>query len=300
MSLAALAVARCSLATSTDGLSGGAARTTRDGGDGSSLDASGGASAAVDSAGPRGGVDGAPSTDAASASDGAPQASYCSSLAPAPLFCDDFDQRDLAASWDSIFRSEASVTLAGDDVFSAPRAMKLATSTPSDLALAGYAVKAFPAWTARPMTATLAFQMHVQSAGSANGVDVPMGAIQLLEASGKLYELELRVVANGSALRGTLSEHTLDGNAETRADHGFSMPVPFDAWTRIEIVLTYRPLNPSSARLLIDGLKAIDLTVDTSVVVGGTPRAALGITAVKGAIDPWIVRYDNAVFDATP
>jgi hypothetical protein len=281
--VSAASLASCSLLTSSDGLAGvptidgavddGAVRSVPD-------------AAARDS----GEVD---------ANDDAPVAtgaSFCAHLSPAPLFCDDFDELPLATSWDSVVAAEGVVALYADDSRSPPRSMWVTTSTQSDLALQAFVVKAFAPWTARPMTATLDVDVRVDRA---TATDVPLVAIQLLEASGKLYEVQLRASGAGASLTTTFREHTRDGTSDAVSDRGLADTVLVNAWTHVRVELTYRIVAGSRARVSIDGVIALDAPVSPSTL-GGTPRVALGITRVYGPTEPWAVRYDNAVFDAVP
>jgi hypothetical protein len=282
--VSAASLASCSILTSSDGLAGGITPdgAVDDGAAGSAPDAAPGDSGAADA-----------HDDDASVATGA---SFCARLSPAPLFCDDFDEHPLATSWDSVVAVEGVVALYADDSRSPPRSMWVTTGTQSDLGLQAFVVKAFASWTARPMTATLDVDVRVDRA---TATDLPLVAIQLLEATGKLYEVQLRASGTGASLATTLREHTRDGTADAVSDRGLAQSLGVNAWSHVRIELTYRIVAGGRARVSIDGVIALDAPVSPSTI-GGTPRVALGITGVYGPTEPWAVRYDNAVFDAVP
>jgi hypothetical protein len=281
-------LAGCSLLTSSDGLTGATTdASTSSGADGAGTrrpDGAGGSDSGLD--------------DAQAGDDGSVPSgpSFCARLAPAPLFCDDFDEAPLAASWDSVVATEGEVVLSASDALSPPRSMLVTTKTQSDLGLQAFVVKAFAPWTARPMTATLDADVRVDRV---NAADMPLLAIQLLEAGGKLYEVQLRASGAGSSLATIFREHTHDASTDGVSDRGLAAAIVVGAWTHVQIQLTYRLVAASRARVTIDGVIALDAPVSPSTI-GGTPRVALGVTAVSVPTDPWAVRYDNAVFDAVP
>ena len=285
--VSAASLASCSLLTSSDGLAGG---TTADAAPSSAVDAGAGGTIPDAAGGDSGAAD---ARDDASLPAGA---SFCARLSPAPLFCDDFDERPLAASWDSVVAVEGVVALYADASRSPPRSMWVTTTTQSDLGLQAYVVKAFAPWTARPMTATLDVDVRVDRASAA---DLPLVAIQLLEAAGKLYEVQLRASGAGASLATTFREHTRDGTSDAVSDRGLAHAIEVNAWIHVQIQLTYRIVAGSRARVSVDGAVVLDAPISPSTI-GGTPRVALGVTGVYGPTEPWAIRYDNAVFDAVP
>ena len=225
-----------------------------------------------------------------------PNSSTWPGLSSAPLFCEDFDEHPLATSWDSVVAVEGVVALYADDSRSPPRSMWVTTRTQSDLGLQAFVVKAFAPWTARPMTATLDVDVRVDRA---TATDLPLVAIQLLEAAGKLYEVQLRASGAGASLATTFREHTRDGSSDAVGDRGLAQAILVNAWTHVQIQITYRIVAASRARVSIDGVIVLDAPISPSTI-GGTPRVALGVTGVYGPTEPWAIRYDNAVFDAVP
>jgi hypothetical protein len=304
----------CSLLTSSDGLSGEEAG----GGEGGTSSHVPGVDAADDGAGPGEDADasvaqvdaslrdadvdaGAEAGGDRAAPDAAPLG-FCASRAPAPLFCDDFDEATVLKGWDSTAMQRGQLAVAGTAARSLPGALKVTVDPLTSGLVDVAAYKKFASLAGKRMVATMAFDLYLDVVDTTHSADAVVAALDLLDPSGTLYELQIDAYLSGASVVVRFPEYSAPagGGAEGYVAHDVTAPLALRTWTRVTIELTLTtPAGGTSnaARLLFDGVPVSATPIN---VIGsmGVPQMVMGVSYVRPPSDGWTVRYDNVSFDA--
>lgn len=331
---AALAVltSACSLITSLDGLTDGPASDASSGlfdastPDGSKLDGAltvDGGTKVDDAGNPIGDPDGSlPVGDPDAGDDGgstppidsgnAPDASdagtapdtgtvtYCAGLSPKPVFCEDYDEGSVSNGWDQVSSQGGKAGVSTTAFQSGPASMLVATNTLASGGIVDVAeYKEFPALAGKAQTMTLAFDVRFETVDSTKH-DIVFGSIQLVDASGATYELQLdAVLTTAGDLQLDMPELTTTaGGGTTYVDHTLSTHVATQTW--LHVVMTEKVPAASgvgTATLSINGTQLLSTSINV-LVTNWIPEVILGISYVQPPSNPWGVRYDNVTFDS--
>jgi hypothetical protein len=232
----------------------------------------------------------APPADAGSdAPDAAPDAGpgFCASLSPAPKFCDDFDDGDLADDWTvSTARAGFSrLLLDTAEVKSAPASLRAESNA---IASVGDSANASLRKT------VLVASSHIRLAWSAKlpVTSITTGAVAICGvdvALNRFYTLWLRDEDAASPSASLVEE--IDGAVTAR--HVLGQPPPAGAWTRIAVDLD---LANGRASVSFDGAKALD-SVAITPGAGSEVTVRLGNVYVKGPQPKFVGNYDDVVLD---
>lgn len=232
----------------------------------------------------------------------APVLGYCAGLSPAPLFCDDFDEGALAASWDQVSGTNGHASLDSTYSVSPPNAMlsSVTAKASSSVDVAGY--KTFAAKENVSGTYTLAFDVRVDAADTSSASDGVLAAILLYDAqsSSNVWALELEVSYASGNVSASLTE---DGSSSTGSttdyvQHGASASLPMGAWTRVSLVLALTASSSSApASMSFGGTQVASATVDVTTTTDPVPEIIIGPTYASSASNGWLVRYDNVTFN---
>ena len=293
-------LASCTLVDSLDGLTGndgsadGAASDVR-----TPVDAS--AETGVDASLPSDGttdspalpVEGSATPDGGTSEDG-----------PSPLFSDDFEgPQALPRAWDGMFTVGGSLAL-DHTLYVSPDTSLEATSGAIDAGAPGNAVnvtlrKHFP-MPEPGQTAVYDFRAYPQQYDILNGADAVIGALQIGDSAGDLYELQLdtHLDVDAGAMAVTFAEYTglVDGAPRTSA-------IPRRArWSR---VAGTRPGSSSRSRSR-RSRRSISMACwrwrrrSTSQSRARRSEISLGLSYVRPNSDPWNVYYDDVSYDVGP
>jgi hypothetical protein len=323
-------LAACSISTSLDGLANGDGTTRTSHGPSSGFDDAGhalsdatspddptpdaeaaqdtSASTEIDSASAQ---DAAQATDASPAPDAGGQesgvdagpSSYCASLSPHPLFCNDFDEGQSATSgWDHVASLNGAASIDVAKSLSAPAAFKEsvnALSTGATVDVGAY--KTFPAFAAKAVTLTYGFDLYVEKIDQTHTAPAVAAALVYNDAAGATWQLQLAITYTGSSISVRTPEWwaAAGGTPSGYTEHLVSATLSLQKWTRVSMQLTLPNGSGGAAtvQLTIGGvaMPATSLNVTTSK---GTPEMLLGLSYVQSPSDAWIVHYDNVTFDA--
>ena len=223
-----------------------------------------------------------------SAPDGAADAStYCTSLAPRPLFCADFDQGAVDRGWAGLtgFGSLDTATSV-----SAPRSCKF--FVPADDGGSGHRQGFLTnSFTDDVGRATLSFEVRIGQSAA----DQTLATIRLSSGGGPVpYLLEFAFNVASPFVR----EHVAADGGEATVDHPMALGIPADAWTKVTIELVSTASGRTgSLHVDVDGGAACDFTVSAPNAFG-TPTVAIGSVDVGPLADKaWTAWFDNVVFD---
>jgi hypothetical protein len=232
-----------------------------------------------------GALDAAPDVDAGDAKSDVvvPPAHFCAGQAPAPKFCDDFDDADLTNNWTASAVQPGSV-------------FELDTAT-STSAPASFHLIAMPEMAAASNNALLRTTMfglvhHAKLAFSTllPSVTFTKGVIAIARFHITLndsYTLYLRGPDSAGNVA-TLEETAMGVTTE----HALTRLPPIAVWTRVAIDLD---LMGGKATVAFDGQKALD-AVPITVIAGSEATIRLG-AIVDGPSDAFEAHFDDVVVD---
>lgn len=212
-----------------------------------------------------------------------PPAHFCAGQAPAPKFCDDFDDGDLTNNWTASAVQPGSV-------------FELDTAT-STSAPASFHLIAMPEMAAAPNNALLRTTMfglvhHAKLAFSTllPSVTFTKGVIAIARFHISLndsYTLYLRG-PDGAGNIATLEETAMGVTTE----HALTKLPPIAVWTRVAIDLD---LMGGKATVAFDGQKALD-AAPIEVIAGSEATVRLG-AIVDGPSDAFEAHFDDVIVD---
>jgi hypothetical protein len=216
------------------------------------------------------------------------------------LFADDFEgPQSLPRDWNLTATTGGTLAL-DSSLFVSPTTSLRATAFPLDAGAAGNAVNV----TLRKLfvmpstgrTAAYDFSVyprhHDMTNATANAV---IGALQISDGAGNLYELQLDVQNEASGdLHAVFAEYTgLADGGTSYVPHPVAGSLPAQAWTQVRIVLdiTQAPV----ARVYFNGAKQIETPVNIAIQ-GTALQISLGLSYVGAPSDSWDLNYDDAAF----
>jgi hypothetical protein len=314
-SLSLLFLARCSL-TSLDGLTGGegadaagSGLSTSDDAAAPARDANVATSPSVDASVPPDAVSpvvsppdagGVVDTGAVSSGD-ATSSDASADDAGTVLFADDFEgAQALPRQWDLMTNADGTLTLDPSLFVSPPTslgvtAQPLATGAPGNAAN----VTLRKLFTMPSAGTSVAYDFDAfakQCDPTANAV---IGALQISNGAGDLYELQLDVQRNAAGALGVIfAEYSgfADGGS-LYVGHPVGGAIAIGVWThvRIGLDLTQSPV----ARIYFNGALQLETPIDITFQ-GTAIQLSLGISYLSAPSTSWIVNYDDAVYRLLP
>ncbi len=288
-----VACGACTLVTSLDGLSGGTTGPVDGGG---ARDAG---TPPVDAIAPpfdAGTLDASEAGPDASSDAGPP---YCASLAPQPVFCDDFDEGPLKTPWDHVSSTGGVAALADGAGLetSPPYAMLVSTTGLASLVdVAAY--KTFGKVVAS-QTLTLSFDLRVIAADETQKSDAVVGSIQIFDAVQNWdLQLELQWNAATGAFDGFLSEDGTLGDGGSKYQQSAGSVVALDTWTHVTIEEDIGLFGtPTLGKISFDGATPIQMPLHATTTTAADYEMIVGVTYVPPSSAAWAVRYDDVTFD---
>ena len=231
---------------------------------------------------------------------GTPFTTFCAGLSPKPVFCEDYDEGSVSAGWDQVSSQGGKAGVSTTAFQSGPASMLVATNTLASGGIVDVAeYKEFPALAGKAQTMTLAFDVRFETIDSTKH-DIVFGSIQLVDASGATYELQLdAVLTTAGDLQLDMPELTTTaGGGTTYVDHTVSTHVATQTW--LHVVMTEKVPAASgvgAATLSINGTQLLSTSINV-LVTNWTPELIIGISYVAPPSNPWGVRYDNVTLDS--
>jgi hypothetical protein len=315
---AALLATACSFIVSLDGLNDGpplpgddAASPKPDGGDGA-VDPDEGspdirtADAPTDTAdssvGDVSDLDALPPRDAPAEAVDTGTTTFCASLSPSPLFCEDFDEGSYAQGWSYTHPASPSTTgslaLDGTEFQSAPASM-IAQSNIESAGLVDVAAYLRLALTGTSLlAATLDLDMRVDGADADGGLAV-LAQLGLLEAGGGHYFVQLVAESHGAApLNVAVNEaYFATGTNNPPVTHPVAQTVAIGAWTHVTLAVTAPFAGGAGTETLsFDGTQVGSSAIAVPVT-NFTEELGVGLTFVQVPSNGWTVLYDDVVFN---
>jgi hypothetical protein len=230
-------------------------------------------------------------------------ASHPDAVVPGPLFSDNFEgSQALPRGWPTMDVVGGALIL-DHSLYISPSTSLASSSEAIDAAAPGDAVdvtlrKHFPL-PAAGLTAIYDFHAYPR-AFDTGGADAVIGALQIGNAAGDLYELQIDTQYAGSAMSVTFAEYGgfADGGS-SYVGHPVSATLPVEAWTDIRVELTFS--QPPIARVSLGGTLVVETSVNVDVA-GTFIQICLGLSYVRPGSASWLINYDDITYtvSATP
>ena len=196
---------------------------------------------------------------------------------PALLFSDDFEgSQALPRAWDTILQDDGTLALDTSTSVSASTSLRAtALSLPSGAPgnAANITLRKRFAMPAAGETLDYSFQTFL-SQSDQNGANAVIGAFQIADAAGDLYEIQLDVRLAGAGVYVViLAEYTgLTDGGSAYIPHPVSASLPGGAWVPVDIQFTAS--QPPVARLYFNQALALETTADGADQRGCGPALA--------------------------
>lgn len=277
-----IAMLRCSLTTSLDGLSGGVDPVE------------------AGSGGPEAGSDATTNGDAASAPDSSTDAGtdggrFCASLAQASSFCDDFDDEGPFAGWtETRVGGGGTVTRDRGAFRSAPNSLLAMTPASASGSAAALSL-------ASPTTihrVVFAFDMRIDARDPQTGY-AEVSYIRFGDPSSPPYALYMRVF-NDPAIRTVVTtEAYLSDGGVPQHNVALAGDPKFTDWARVVVDLDLR--SAPHLTVTVDGAVAADAALESAFYPPAVARVEPGIGYVGSPTSgAWKLRFDNVTVDWLP
>lgn len=276
-----LAMLRCTLTTSLDGLSGGvepADADARDADAGSDVTTNGDATGAADSP-----VD--------AVTDGG---RFCASLAQAPSFCDDFDDEGPFSRWTGTRTAKGGmVTRDRGASRSAPNS--LLTVSPASASTTSAALSL--ASTSTIHRVVLGFDMRIDARDLQTGY-AEVSYIRFGDPSSWAYAFYMRVYGD-PALTGATVEAYLPDGGKLQHNVALAGAPTFADWTRVVVDLDLR--TAPQLTVTINGVVAAVAALGPELYPPTVARVEPGVGYVGApSSGAWSLRFDNVTVDWLP
>jgi hypothetical protein len=241
--------------------------------------------------GPR---DSAQNSDATEAS----TTSFCASLSPAPVFCDDFDVHPLPGIWDTLTQTGGTVALDTGASVSPPRSLlatdsALATGQSLDAAL----LKRFTL-PAPPTTISWSFQLQPVAVDTTAAAALVLASLDFVDTPGNRYSVQFTLEQDGGPVRLRLEEQSglLDGGS-SYVPHTLPDSLPLGAWTDVRLVMTRSGPTTASVQVSFGSTTELATTPLSMNVDATTLQMVIGSRYEFEPSQGWTTRYDNVVLN---
>lgn len=267
-----IAATRCSLTTSLDGLSGPPSppETGADAADAMTADAGDAGDAGKDGG------------------------RFCASLAPSPMFCDDFDDEGPFAQWTEQ-RVSAGGTVVRDRGASRSPPNSLLTVAPGSATSGGAALLALTSPTA-VRRVRFAYDMRVDARDPQTGY----AEVSYLNfgSPDRLYAFYVRLFADPARTTTFTAEAYLPDGGVPQHNVELAGDPKFTDWMRVVVDLDLR--NAPHVAVTVDGALAGETALEPSLYPPSVATVGPGIGYAASPSGGWKLRYDNVTVDLEP
>jgi hypothetical protein len=238
--------------------------------------------------------DTAPNGDATEAS----TTTFCASLSPPPMFCDDFDVHPLPGVWDGLTQTGGTVALDTGASVSPPRSL-LATDSPLgtgqslDAALFKHFTLPSP-----PTTLSWSFQLQPVAVDTTTGTALVLASLDFVDTPGNRYSVQFTLEQDGGPVRLRLEEQSglLDGGS-SYVPHSLPDSLPLGKWTDVRLVMTRSGPTAASVEVSFGSTTELATTSLSMNVDATTVQMAVGSRFETEPSQGWTTRYDNVVLN---
>jgi hypothetical protein len=226
---------------------------------------------------------------------------FCASLSPSPLFCEDFDEGSYTQGWSYTDTVTGSLALDGTELRSAPASMIAQSAIAGAGTVDVAAYRAFSLTGTSSLAATLDLDLRVDRADADGGLAV-LAQLGLLDGTGGgSYFVQLVADSHGAApLNASINEaYFATGTKPPPVVHPAAQTVAIGAWTHVTLTVTAPFAGGAGTETLsLDGTQVSSSAISVPVQ-NFTEVLGVGLTFVQIPSNGWNALYDNVVFDAT-
>jgi hypothetical protein len=238
--------------------------------------------------------------DAAGREGGPPDAeggspSFCASLSPQPVFCEDFDEHPLPGVW-TPSEVGGSLALSQSAFISAPSSLDVRFSALSTGQALDTALRVQFPLPAPPTTIAWEFQVRpVALDTTPNGAAV-VASLDFVDAENNRYSVQFTMFRVSSSAYLRLEEQSgfTDGGTQY-AMH--ALPDPLDVgWSRVQLVVTRSGPTAASAHVAFGAKTELDTPLQMTVNASAL-HVTIGSTYEMEPSSGWDILYDNVILN---
>jgi hypothetical protein len=289
---AGLTLAGCSIAYSLNGLTGGS-------------ESSDGASPTTDSSSPDVAMVDAPAADEGAAASEGSSTAEAGAEAAAPLFSDNFEgTQALPRGWDNMYQMggsvelEHTVSLSQDTTGFEATSLALPANAATDAV--NLSLRKNVTLPTTGLTAVYDFYVYpeeydTEKTDPANAV---IGQMQLSDAAGDLFQLQVDGTYEDGALAVNLGEYTAlaSGSSPPYLGPTVSGVLQPSTWSEVRLELTFA--QPPVARVYLNG--TLGLTTAVTMTFAATAlQISLGLSYVRPNSGAWNIYYDDVYYEVS-
>jgi hypothetical protein len=233
---------------------------------------------------------------------GAPDGSYCASIAPdvGLFFCDDFDEHPLPGSWSTWREMGGSLDESDASAKSPPNSADEKTTMLALGQAVDVSLRTPLGLPSVPATFRFGFSLEpVQIDPTANAAIV-LGAVDFLDGAGDRYSVELVINVESGAPALALDEQSGfadGGSAYLHHPLPPAQPLSLNAWADLVIEIDWTAPAKAQGIVTVNGAQEIDVPL-TMTVAPTSLQIAIGTSYVSEPAPEWELRYDNVRFTA--
>ena len=222
---------------------------------------------------------------------------FCATLNPSPLFCEDFDVRPLPGLWTTVHQVGGSLAMDTATFVSAPNALLARSSALPIGAGLDNVLRAMFALQVTPSAVTLDFQVRPAVVDPTPNAALVLAAVDFIDAANDRYSVQLSLVNSAGALNVLLEEQTgfADGTTAYLA-HPIPDPLAVGQWTRVLLAIALTGSTTGQAHVSFGAAHELDAPLQVRVTATKL-QLDIGSSYESEPSMGWNVLYDNVAFD---
>lgn len=237
-----------------------------------------------------------------STQDSAPPLGFCASQSPAPLFCDDFDTKDLTAVWDWLGTTRGQPARDTTMSVSSPDSLVInIQALTANQNMYAVVAKQFAQFANKPIHGSFAFDLRIDAIDMHNNADGLVAVFATVDSTGsRNWSLQLDALYSAGQITLQFIEYetSADGGADWYQAVTLPKKIALHEWHNVKItfnlpVINALPNGQNTASIALDGASAGSLALKAPILPFA-PEIDLGSTYILEPSDAWTLHYDNA------
>jgi hypothetical protein len=226
---------------------------------------------------------------------------FCASVSPSPLFCQDFDENSYTQGWSFVHTVTGSLALDGTEFHSAPASMiaQSGIAGSGSVDVAGY--RSFTLVGTSSVGGSLDLDLRVDRA-DADGGSAVLAQLGLFDGTGGgQYFVQLVAYSHGAApLSPSVNEAYFATGVSTPAvTHPVTQTLAIGEWTHVTLAVTAPLAGGAGTETLSFNGTQVGSSAIAVPVKNFTEVLGVGLTFVKTPSNGWTALYDDVMFGAT-
>jgi hypothetical protein len=223
---------------------------------------------------------------------------FCGTVRPRPLFCEDFDDRPLPGLWTTVHQVGGTLIVDNITFVSAPNSLFARNNALRGQALDNVLRALFPLQ-GTPTIVTLEFHLRPALADPTQDAAVVVAAVDFVNAANDRYSVQFALVSSAGGLRLRLEEQSgLASGGTAYVDHGL-LPdaLAIGQWTDVLLTITLSGGAAGSAHVVFGATQEIDASLQVAVTPTNL-QLDIGSSFESEPSSGWNLLFDNVVFNA--